>query len=119
MNEIQKLAKRLYPMPKYNATRLDLQYVSGLQQGFIKGYQTAKQDNWTSVGENLPIATQSGSWDGLRSDLVLCVNRSGDYVIARLYTGFTDGNNFADWCDVNDFLLDTKAEQIVKWKPID
>ena len=57
-----------------------------------------------------PIATESGCWDGLRTEKLIVKTFSGQYHIARMYAGVLDGSEFADFYDMNDFEISN-----VKW----
>lgn len=85
---------------------------------FIAGAEAEAESKWISVNERTPIATESGHWDGLRSEFVLAVNRDRNYVIARVYEGKMDGSHFLDWVDSNDTILDGKHDEIIMWQYI-
>lgn len=70
---------------------------------------------WIPVEEELPIAYETGGWDGKRSDLVLVKYADGDWTKARLYSGELDGHKFNDWYDENDYLINT----ITHFRPIE
>ena len=65
---------------------------------------------WKYVGN--PITYETGEWDGKRSDEVVAVDDIGIKHIARVYAGVMDGNEFIDWVDGNDYIIDRK---IIKW----
>ena len=65
---------------------------------------------WNRLEKKKPIATESGCWDGLRTDKILVKTLNGQYHIARMYEGALDGNKFADFYDANDFEISN-----VKW----
>ncbi|MBP9790836.1 MAG: hypothetical protein KBD57_09870 [Bacteroidia bacterium] len=80
---------------------------------FISGVEFAQR--WIPVEEELPIAYETGGWDGKRSDLVLVKYADGDWTKARLYSGELDGHKFNDWYDENDYLINT----ITHFRPIE
>lgn len=91
---------------------IDEQHQQGFRVGFKKGIEFAER--FIEVKDEIPLAYQSGDWDGLRSDLVLAKNKNGKLFIARTYEGNINGNKFCDWADSKDWLLD----DIVEWRPI-
>lgn len=82
---------------------------------YEEAYLASKQPSWISVQDRLPLAYESGLWDGLRSDLVLTMNAKREVKLARLYRGVLDGSEFEDWYDEIDFELVIKP---VLWKEI-
>lgn len=80
---------------------------------FNKGVEFAQR--WIPVEEELPLAYESGHWDGLRSDFVLAKDDKGKWHKARTYQGTMDGCKFCEWVDENDDTF----ENIVSWRPIE
>lgn len=70
---------------------------------------------WKYTQNENPIATESGDWDGKRSELVVAEDNYGTKYLARIYEGFIDGENFLDWVDNNDTIIDL---EIVRWVSI-
>jgi hypothetical protein len=74
-----------------------------------------QRQEWISVEDRLPIATETGNWDGKRTGLVLIYTLSGKYATARMYTGVLDGEEFIDWYTANDdYILNV----ITHWQPL-
>ena len=71
-----------------------------ISKSFENGISFA--NSWIQSKDKTPLAYQTGGWDGKRSDFVLAKTSYGDILIARVYEGFLDGNNFLDWYDSND-----------------
>jgi len=82
---------------------------------WFKSRLAGSSDGWISVENRIPICCESGNWDGLRSEKVLCSDKHGNYFICNVYHGRLDGHIFTNWYDRNDF----EVEDIVKWKYID
>lgn len=70
-----------------------------------------KYPEYFEVEDELPLCYQSGDWDGKRSDFVIGIDKDDVPHIVRLYSGFMDGNEFADWYNVDEF----EVHDIVKW----
>ena len=70
---------------------------------------------WIDVNKRKPIATQSGCWDGLRSDKILVCDRNRNYYVAVMYEGILDGREFCDFYDDSDFEINN----ITYWTEID
>ncbi len=70
---------------------------------------------WNSFKNKKPIATQSGGWDGLRSDKILVCDINRNFYVAVMYAGILDGREFCDFYDDRDFEI----ENIVFWTEID
>ena len=65
-------------------------------------------DNWISVEDELPICTELGVWDGLRSEKVTVIDECENVHSAYLYSGKMDGSEFNNWYDINDDEFDYK-----------
>ena len=52
---------------------------------------------WYKIEKKKPLATQSGCWDGLKSEKILVATRSGKIHIAEMYEGVLDGNKFCNF----------------------
>lgn len=70
---------------------------------------------WYKLENKKPLATESGCWDGLRSDMILVCIRSGKYYIAYMYEGILDGSEFCDFYSLDDFEIDN----VLYWTEID
>ena len=70
---------------------------------------------WKYTQNETPIATESGDWDGNRSELVVAEDNFGFKYLARIYEGFMDGENFLNWVDDDDIMIDS---EIIRWVSI-
>lgn len=70
---------------------------------------------WYDVKKKKPLATESGCWDGLRSDKILVKTFSGRYYVAVMYEGILDGSEFCEFYDDRDFEI----ENVKWWAEID
>jgi len=70
---------------------------------------------WIPVEEELPLAYESGIWDGLRSETFLAKDSEDNIFIARIYAGIIDGSNFCDFYNMNN----SELFNIVAWRPIE
>ena len=70
---------------------------------------------WHKLENKTPIATESGCWDGLRSDKILVATRSRKIKIARMYEERVDGILFNNFYDDRDNEIDN----VVYWTEID
>jgi len=86
---------------------------SAYELAFKAGVAFAQQ--WISVEDELPISFERGEWDGLRSDYVIAICKSGNWYKARTYSGFMDGSNFCIWCQEDDSVI----SQVTHWRPIE
>lgn len=67
---------------------------------------------WNYTDKSLPLAYESGNWDGKRSDEVVAEDKNGKKYIARIYQGHLDGSEFLEWVDGNDDCIN---ENITRW----
>lgn len=67
---------------------------------------------WKYTEKETPLAYETGSWDGRRSDEVVCEDDIHRKHIARVYEGTMDGSKFKDWIDSSDYIID---REIVRW----
>lgn len=74
-----------------------------------------RHSSFTSVDDEMPIAYETGGWDGKRSDLLLLKFDNGNYETGRLYHGFMDGSEFNEWYNDNDLGW---LEKVVAWAKI-
>lgn len=70
---------------------------------------------WYKLETKMPTATESGAWDGLRSDKILVATRFGTLHIANMYVGTMDGSQFVDFYDDRDFEI----KHVTMWAEID
>jgi len=73
----------------------------------------ASQSKWISV-EVTPVCSESGDWDGKRSDFCLAIDRHEKQHVVRCYEGILDGREFADWYNEYNFEITT----IIHWQPL-
>lgn len=66
---------------------------------------------WNNLNETQPMATESGNWDGLKSEPLLVADKNGIFHVAVMYKGFLDGSDFQDFYSLNDFLI----ENVTHW----
>ena len=71
--------------------------------------------NWHKLENKKPIASQSGDWDGLKSDKVLVATRFRKIYIATLYEGTLDGSKFSQFYDETDGEID----YVIFWTELD
>jgi len=60
--------------------------------------------------DRIPDCSETGNWDGKRSDLVLGWDSEGQIHVVRCYHGFMDGSEFTDFYDLNDYEI-----KIARW----
>ena len=79
------------------------------------GFLNTKIMIWYDIKKRKPLASQTGGWDGKKSDKVLVATRSGKYYIAEMHEGIIDGSEFCDFYDERDFEI----ENVAFWSEID
>lgn len=42
---------------------------------------------WNNIQDKLPIATQTGNWDGFKSDRILVATSKGGIYVVQMYEG--------------------------------
>ncbi|WP_027381862.1 hypothetical protein [Epilithonimonas caeni] len=62
--------------------------------------------DWKNLSKEKSICTQTGNWDGKKSDELIVRDYKGNYYIAVCYQGFIDGSEFCEFFDYNDFQID-------------
>jgi len=67
---------------------------------------------WCSPEYKMPLAYETGNWDGKRSDKIVVEDDIERTIIARLYEGTMDGHKFKDWVDETGDVID---REIVRW----
>lgn len=71
---------------------------------------------WNKMSsENKPMATESGCWDGLRTDRLLVCTRFGHFHVVRMYEGVLDGREFCDFHEEDG----TQIDNVTAWVDID
>ncbi len=58
---------------------------------------------WISTSMRKLICSESGHWEGLRSELVLVMCSDGNKYIGRACEGIMDGSEFFYWYDQFDY----------------
>ena len=71
------------------------------------------QSKWISVKEQLPLAYQTGDWNGKKSDPFLGLSKVGFVYQCVLYSGIIDGSEYNDFFTVDDFVVDIEF-----WMPL-
>ena len=69
---------------------------------------------WYKIENKKPIASESGDWDGLRSNKILVCTMNKNIYIAVMYEGTLDGSVFCEFYDDKDFAI----QNIVLWTEI-
>lgn len=73
-----------------------------------------KLNQWISLKKQKPIATESGAWDGLKSEQILVEDKNGVRYVAVMYEGTLDGSYFCNFYS----SLDWEIENVINWKHI-
>lgn len=76
--------------------------------------------HWFDCSEKLPLCTETGDWDGKKSELIIGETITGKKFLGCCYEGFMDGSSFFDWYQVdeinhNDWLVN---DTVVRWMNI-
>lgn len=61
--------------------------------------------NWKKLNEEKPICYIKDEGDGLRSEILLLMDKNGLFITGYCYQGIMDGSEFCDFFSVNDFEL--------------
>lgn len=69
--------------------------------------------NWKKIEDHRPACTELGEWDGARSEWCLCKLKDGTYSVGRMYAGYMDGSEFAEWYDKSDYELSDVVEYVL------
>ncbi|MEA1848973.1 hypothetical protein U9K52_08635 [Chryseobacterium sp. MHB01] len=67
---------------------------------------------WIYIEKEKPICTQTGSWDGKKSNELIVRDFKGNHHIAVCYQGFIDGAYF---CDFYTFKNEHIIEGVMFW----
>lgn len=70
---------------------------------------------WYDVSKRKPLATETGGWDGKKSDKILVCTRSRQYHVAVMYHVIMDGSESFDFFDDKDFDI----QNVQYWTEID
>ena len=70
---------------------------------------------WYKIEVKPPIATETGDWDGKKSDKILVATRNKKMHIAEMYEGTMDGSHFRNFYDDRDFEI----ENVILWAELD
>jgi hypothetical protein len=73
-----------------------------------------QKNSWTRIEQRKPIATESGDWDGLKSEPVFVADKDGKCSVAVMYKGILDGNEFCNFYDEKDYEI----ENVTHWMEI-
>ncbi len=70
---------------------------------------------WYDINKRKPIATETGCWDGKKSDNVLVCTMGRKYHVAVMYHVIMDGHESFDFYDVSDYDI----QNVSYWTEID
>lgn len=70
--------------------------------------------DWYKISKKKPIASETGNWNGKRSDEMLLRTADGKNYLGRMYEDFVDGEHYQNFYDNRDYELDN----VVYWYPI-
>lgn len=70
---------------------------------------------WYDVSKIKPSATETGCWDGKKSDKILVCTRGREYHVAEMYHVIMDGSESFDFYDDRDFEI----QYVQYWTEID
>jgi hypothetical protein len=73
-----------------------------------------QKNSWTRIEQRKPIATESGGWDGLKSEPVFVIDKEGKHHVAVMYEGNADNGYFYEFCDDRDF----EVKNVTHWMEI-
>lgn len=115
---------------QYIGDEFELEYAKERAEQFVKSKLEELQklllneptkSPWTIVdiaNIKIPIATETGNWDGRRSDFVLAehLDRNGQkkFIVCRVYVTVERGEEFVMWVDNNDDIVDG----VIRWMDI-
>ena len=69
---------------------------------------------WHNIKDKQPIATQTGNWDGFKSDKILVATKNEKICVVEMYEGVHNGYKFRNFYDHDDFEI----FNVVKWTEI-
>lgn len=70
---------------------------------------------WIYIKKEKPICTETGNWDGKKSDEIIVKDFRGKHHIAVCYQGFMDGSDF---CDFYTTDAECEIEGVMFWSKI-
>jgi len=73
------------------------------------------ENTWILIEKEKPICTQTGNWDGKKSDEILVKDFRGKHYIAVCYQGFMDGSEFCDFYTVDG---EYQIDSVLYWSKI-
>lgn len=115
---------------QYIGDEFELEYAKERAEQFVKSKlaelqkilpEEPKKSPWNIVdisNSNIPIATETGSWDGKRSEDVLAeyidTYNQPKFIVCRVYVVKERGEEFVIWVDKNDDIVDG----VTRWMEI-
>lgn len=75
----------------------------------------SNSNQWISLKTKKPLATESGAWDGLKSEQILVQDKTGNYHVAEMYEGTMDGSYL---CNFYSIPHGYEIENVINWKNI-
>ena len=119
MTDLEKKARIFSNTEGNQSSKLmrEVEYDTGRYVGYLAGFKDCQKEyeeklRWIPTSEQTPTATETGDWDGKRSDFVLAKTKNGSHYILRVYEGFSNGEKWVDWADKNDMI----HTGIVEWR---
>lgn len=70
---------------------------------------------WHDIKNKQPIATETGGWDGYRTDLILVCTLSRHIYVAYMYEGVLNGHTYRNFYTKDDYEI----ENVAYWTEID
>lgn len=70
---------------------------------------------WNYIETEKPICTETGNWDGKKSDEIIVKDFRGKHHIAVCYQGFMDGSDF---CDFYTYDGEYQIDGVMHWSKI-
>lgn len=70
---------------------------------------------WNNINKEKPLCTQTGDWDGKKSDEIIVRDFKGNHYLVFCYQGFIDGSDF---CDFYTSQNDYQIEGVLFWSLI-
>jgi hypothetical protein len=108
MKTPEEIIKQRYPFYNPDIAQKDIEINAEAAIELMQEYAAQCQaDNaerkWINIEARKPIATESGDWDGLKSQYVFVMDKDGKCHVAVMYEGNLDGGYFYEFCDDRDF----------------
>lgn len=70
---------------------------------------------WININKEKPICTQTGNWDGRKSEELIVRDFKGNHHVAYCYQGFMDG---VDFCDFYTSESEYQIDGVIFWAKI-